>query len=78
MSPLSISESARKIFQIHTNRELIDLRYTNFPAVSAVILTKSDIEWIKKINEMCYDLPIIGVIEDGNEDAKTNFPRYNF
>ena len=78
MRPLSISESARQIFQIHTNRELIDLKYIDFPAVSAVILTKSDIEWIKKINEMCYDLPIIGVIEDVNEDAKTNFPRYNF
>ena len=32
----------------------------------------------KKINEMCYDLPIIGVIEDGNEDAKKNIPRNNF
>ena len=78
MRPLSISESARKIFPIRTKRELIDLKDTDFPAVSAVILTKNDVEWIKKINEMCYDLPIIGVIEDGNEDAKTNFPRYNF
>ena len=78
MRPLSISESARKIFQIHTKRELIDLKDTVFPAVFAVILTKNDIEWIEKINEMCYELPIIGVIEDGNEDAKTNLPRNNF
>ena len=78
MRPLSISESARKIFPIHTKRELIDLKNTDFPSVSAVILTKNDVEWIKKINELCYDLPIIGVIEDGNEDAKTNISRNNF
>ena len=65
MRPLSISESARKIFPIRTKRELIDLKDTDFPAVSAIILTKNDLEWIKKINELCYDLPIIGVIEDG-------------
>ena len=78
MRPLSISESARKIFPIHTKRELIDLKNTDFPSVSAVILTKNDVEWIKKINEMCYDLPIIGVIEDGNEDVNTNISRNNF
>ena len=48
MRPLSISESAKKIFPIHTNRELIDLKDTDFPAVSAVILTKNDLEWAKK------------------------------
>jgi len=77
MRPLSISEAAKKIFPIHTKRELIDIKETDFPAVSAVILTKSDIEWIKKINEMHFDLPIIVVIEEGNEEAKSNFSKFN-
>ena len=48
MRPLSISDSARKIFPINTRRELIDLKDTDFPAVSAVILTKNDMEYVKK------------------------------
>ena len=51
MRPLSISESARKIFPIKTSRELIDVKDTQFPAVAAVILTKNDKEWIKKVND---------------------------
>ena len=77
MRPLSISEAAKKLFPMHTKRELIDIKETDFPAVSAVILTKSDIEWIKKINEMHFDLPIIVVIEEGNEEAKSNFSKFN-
>ena len=53
MRPLSISESAKIIFPIRTKRELIDLKDTDFPAVSAVILTKSDIEWAKKFALVC-------------------------
>ena len=77
MRPLSISESAKKIFPIHTKRELIDIKDTDFPGVSAVIVTKIDVDWIKKINEMHFDLPIIVVIEEGNEEAKNNFSKFN-
>ena len=77
MRPLSISESARKIFPIKTSRELIDVKDTQFPAVSAVILTKNDKEWIKKVNDLLFDLPLIIVIEEENEDAKTNFPQFD-
>ena len=77
MKPLSISESAKKIFPIHTTRELIDIKDTDFPAVSAVIVTKIDIEWIQKINSLHFDLPIIIVIEEGNEDAKNHFSKFN-
>jgi len=75
MRPLSISESAKKIFPIRTKRELIDLKETDFPTVSAVILTKADLDWIKKIEELCFDLPIIIVIEEGKEDEKTKVPK---
>ena len=75
MRPLSISDSARKIFPINTRRELIDLKDTDFPAVSAVILTKNDMEYVKKIESLSFDLPIIVVIEDGNEDAKNNLQK---
>ena len=75
MRPLSISDSARKIFPINTRRELIDLKDTDFPAVSAVILTKNDMEYVKKIESLSFDLPIIVVIEDGNEDAKINLQK---
>ena len=75
MRPLSISDSARKIFPINTRRELIDLKDTDFPAVSAVILTKNDMEYVKKIESFSFDLPIIVVIEDGNEDAKINLQK---
>ena len=78
MRHLSISESARKIFPINTRRELIDLKETDFPAVSAVILTKNDLEWVKKINDTCFNLPIIAVIEEENEDVNTNIQNYNF
>ena len=78
MRPLSISESAKKIFPIRTKRELIDINETDFPAVSAVILTKNDIEWVKKIESLCFELPIIVVIEEGNEEAKTNFSKNKF
>ena len=78
MRPLSISESAKRIFPIRTKRELIDLKDTDFPAVSAVILTKSDIEWAKKIDSLCFGLPIIVVIEEGNEEAKTNLSKNNY
>ena len=77
MRPLSISESARKIFPIKTSRELIDVKDTQFPAVAAVILTKNDKEWIKKVNDLLFDLPLIIVIEEENEDAKTNFPQFD-
>ena len=77
MRPLSISDSARKIFPINTRRELIDLKDTDFPAVSAVILTKNDMEYVKKIESLSFDLPIIVVIEDGNEDAKINLQKIN-
>ena len=77
MKPLSISESAKKIFPIHTTRELIDIKDTDFPAVSAIIVTKIDIEWIQKINSLHFDLPIIVVIEEGNEDAKNHFSKFN-
>ena len=77
MKPLSITESAKKIFPIHTTRELIDIKDTDFPAVSAVIVTKIDIEWIQKINSLHFDLPIIIVIEEGNEDAKNHFSKFN-
>ena len=53
--------------------KLIDIKETDFPAISAVILTKNDIEWVKKIESLCFELPIIVVIEEGNEEAKTNF-----
>ena len=75
MRPLSISDSAKKIFPINTRRELIDLKDTDFPAVSAVILTKNDMEYVKKIESLSFDLPIIVVIEDGNEDAKINLQK---
>ena len=75
--PLSISESAKKIFPIHTKRELIDIKDTDFPLVSAVILTKADVEWIKKINELHFDIPIFVVIEEGNEEAKDHFSKFN-
>ena len=78
MRPLSISESAKRIFPIRTKRELIDLKDTDFPAVSAVILTKSDIEWAKKIDSLCFGLPIIEVIEEGKEEAKTNLSKNNY
>ena len=76
MRPLSISESAKKIFPIKTKRELIDLKETDFPAVSAVILTKSDLNWIKKIEDLHFNLPIIMVIEEGTEDEKTKLPQF--
>ena len=76
MRPLSISESAKKIFPIRTKRELINLKETDFPAVSAVILTKNDLDWIKKIEELHFDLPIIIVIEEGTEDEKTKLPNF--
>ena len=44
MRPLSISESARKIFPIRTKQELIDIKETDFPTVSAVIITKNDLD----------------------------------
>ena len=75
MRPLSISESARKLFPIRTKRELIDLKETDFPAVSSVILTKNDLDWIKKIEQLYFDLPIIIVIEEGKEDEKTKLPK---
>ena len=75
MRPLSISDSARKIFPINTRRELINLKDTDFPAVSSVILTKNDMEYVKKIESLSFDLPIIVVIEDGNEDAKINLQK---
>ena len=75
MRPLSISESARKLFPIRTKRELIDLKETDFPAVSAVILTKNDLDWIKKIEELYFELPIIIVIEEGKEDEKSKLPK---
>ena len=75
MRPLSISDSAKKIFPINTRRELIDLKDTDFPAVSAVILTKNDMEYVKKIESLSFNLPIIVVIEDGNEDAKINLQK---
>ena len=78
MRPLSISESAKKIFPIHTKRELIDIKETDFPAISAVILTKNDIEWVKKIESLCFELPIIVVIEEGTEEAKTNFSKNKY
>ena len=78
MRPLSISESAKKIFPIHTKRELIDIKETDFPAISAVILTKNDIEWLKKIESLCFELPIIVVIEEGNEEAKTHFSKNKY
>ena len=77
MRPLSISESAKKIFPIHTKRELIDIKETDFPAVAAVILTKIDIDWVKKLSEMHFGLPIIVVIEEGNEEAKNKFSKFN-
>ena len=76
MKPLSISESARKIFPIHTKGELIDLKDADFTSVSAVILTKNELD-MKKIYEIRFDLPIIAVIEEGNEDKKTNFSKNN-
>ena len=75
MRPLSISESARKLFPIRTTRELIDLKETDFPAVSAVIITKNDLDWIKKIEALCFDLPIVIVIEEGKEDENTKLPK---
>jgi len=78
MRPLSISESAKKIFPIRTKRELIDIKETDFPAISAVILTKNDIEWVKKIESLCFELPIIVVIEEGNEEAKTHFSKNKY
>ena len=78
MRPLSISESAKKIFPIHTKRELIDIKETDFPTISAVILTKNDIEWVKKIESLCFELPIIVVIEEGNEEAKTHFSKNKY
>ena len=78
MKPLSISESAKKIFPISTKRELIDLKETDFLSVAAVILTKNDIEWIKKIDSLCFELPIVAVIEEGNEEEKTNFSKSKF
>ena len=78
MKPLSISETAKKIFPIRTKRELIDLKDTDFPAVSAVILTKNDIEWAKKIDSLYFGLPIIVVIEEGNEEAKTKLSKNKF
>ena len=75
MRTLTISDSARKIFPINTRRELINLKDTDFPAVSAVILTKNDMEYVKKIESLSFDLPIIVVIEDGNEDAKINLQK---
>ena len=78
MRPLSISESAKKIFPIHTKRELIDIKETDFPAISAVILTKNDIEWVKKIESLCFELPVIVVIEEGNEEAKTHFSKNKY
>jgi len=77
MKPLSISETARKIFPIHTKRELIDLKDTDFTSVAAVILTKNELDWAKKIYELRFDLPIIAVIEEGNEDAKINLSKSN-
>ena len=76
MRSLSISESAKKIFPIRTKRELINLKETDFPAVSAVILTKNDLEWIKKIEDLHFDIPIIIVIEEGTEDEKTKLPKF--
>ena len=78
MKPLSISESARKIFPIRTKRELIDLKETDFAVVASVILTKSDVEWVKKIDCLCFDLPIVVVIEEGNEEAKTNLSKSQY
>ena len=78
MKPLSISESARKIFPIRTKRELIDLKETDFAVVASVILTKSDVEWVKKIGCLCFDLPIVVVIEEGNEEAKTNLSKSQY
>ena len=78
MKPLSISETAKKIFPIRTKRELIDLKDTDFPAFSAVILTKNDIEWAKKIDSLYFGLPIIVVIEEGNEEAKTKLSKNKF
>ena len=75
MRPLSISESARKIFPIRTKRELIDIKETDFPTVSAVIITKNDLDWIKQIESLYFYLPIIIVIEDGKEDEKTKLPK---
>ena len=78
MKPLSISESAKKIFPIHTKRELIDLKETDFAAVASVILTKNDVEWVKKISSLCFELPIVVVIEEGNEEAKTNLSKSKY
>ena len=78
MMPLSISESARKIFPIRTKRELIDLKETDFAVVATVILTKNDVEWVKKIDCLCFDLPIVVVIEEGNEEAKTNLSKSQY
>ena len=75
MRPLSISESAKKIFPIKTRRELIDLNQTDFPAVSSVILTKNGLDWIKKIESLYFDLPIIIVIEERKEREKINLPK---
>ena len=77
MKPLSISESAKKLFPIRTKRELIDLKETDFAAVALVILTKNDVEWVKKISSLCFELPIVVVIEEGNEDAKNHFSKFN-
>ena len=47
MRTLTISDSARKIFPINTRRESINFKDTDFPAVSAVILTKNYMEYPK-------------------------------
>ncbi len=78
MKPLSISESAKKLFPIRTKRELIDLKETDFAAVALVILTKNDVEWVKKISSLCFELPIVVVIEEGNEEAKTNLSKSKY
>ena len=78
MRPLSISESARKLFPIVTKRELIEINETDFTTVSGVILTKSDKDWVQKIEDLKYHLPIIVVIEEGNEEAKINLSKKKY
>ena len=46
--------------------------------MALVILTKNDVEWVKKISSLCFELPIVVVIEEGNEEAKTNLSKSKY
>ena len=75
---ISITDSSKILFPIHTKRQLINIKETDFSSVSGVILTKQDLDWAKKIDSLKFNLPIILVLDENDEIDTSKLSKIKF